>query len=32
MDYTTNESNDRTVVKQLTQIASTILKGVNNNT
>ena len=31
MDYTINESNDRTVVKQLTQIASTILNGANNN-
>ena len=31
MDYAINESNDRTVVKQLTQIASTILNGVNNN-
>ena len=31
MDYAINESNDRTVVKQLTQIASTILNGANNN-
>lgn len=31
MDYTTNESNDRTVVIQLTQITGTILKRVNNN-
>lgn len=30
--YATNESNDRTVVKQLTQIATTILNRVNNNT
>lgn len=29
--YATNESNDRTVVIQLTQIASSILKLVNNN-
>lgn len=32
MNYATNESNDKTVVIQLTQIASTILKLVNNNT
>lgn len=30
MEYATNESNDKTVVIQLTQIASTILR-VNNN-
>lgn len=29
--YATNESNDRTVVKQLSEISSTILKKVNNN-
>lgn len=29
--YATNESNDRTVVKQLSEITSTILKKVNNN-
>lgn len=29
--YATNESNDKTVVIQLTQIASSILKLVNNN-
>lgn len=29
--YATNESNDRIVVKQLSEITSTILKKVNNN-
>lgn len=29
--YATNESNDRTVVKQLSEITSTILKKVSNN-